>query len=48
MKAHVNLTLDTILYQVEFSEGEVTELNANAIAESMYAFCDADGDDYLF
>ena len=46
-RAHTNSILDTRLYQVEFAGGQVTELNANVIAESMYAQCDADWKEYL-
>ena len=31
------LILDTCLYEVEYPEGEITELMANIITESMYA-----------
>ena len=34
------------MYQVEFSRGKVIWLTANSIAESMYAQCDADGNEY--
>ena len=30
-----------------FEDGDVTELTANAIAESMYAMCDENGDHIL-
>ena len=46
-RAHVNPIMDTRLYQVEFADGEVTELTANIIAELMYAQCNADGNEYL-
>ena len=39
--------LNTRTYQVEFAGDEVTELNVNIIAESMYTQCDADKDEYL-
>ena len=32
---------------MKFEDGDVTELTANAIAESMYAMCDANGDHIL-
>ena len=35
------------MYQVKFAGGKVTELTANVIAESMYAQCNADGNEYL-
>ncbi len=45
--AHPNPILDTQTYNVEFPDGEVAELTANAIAESMYASCDDQGNEYL-
>ena len=39
-RAHTNLILDTRIYQVEFTGGEVTELATNIVVESMYARCD--------
>ena len=44
---HTNPILDTMLYQVEFAGGKVTELTTNIIAESMYAQCNEDGNEYL-
>ena len=35
------------LYQVEFAGGEVTESTTNVIAESMYAQCDTNRNEYL-
>ena len=35
------------MYQVEFAGGKVTKLTTNVIAESMYAKCDADRNEYL-
>ena len=35
--------LDTREYEVKFEDGDVTELTANAIAESMYAMCNENG-----
>ena len=32
---------------MKFEDGDVTELTANAIAESMYAMCDENGDHTL-
>ena len=32
---------------MKFEDGDVTELTANAIAESMYAMCDENGDHIL-
>ena len=42
-RSNQNTILDTNLYEVAFTEGEMTELTANMIAESMYAHCDVDG-----
>jgi hypothetical protein len=39
--------LDTREYLVTFDDGDVTDLNANLIAQSMYAQCDPDGNQYL-
>ena len=36
-----------ILGHIKLSFRKVTELTINLIAESMYAQCDADGNDYL-
>ena len=38
---------DSRLYLVEFPDGEVTELTANTIATTMYANCDAEGNEYI-
>ena len=38
--------IDTRVYNVEFSDGEVAELGANIIAECMYAQCDIEGNQY--
>ena len=46
-RAHDNPILDTRQYLVEFNDGEVTELTANVIAQSMYAMCDTDGEHVL-
>ena len=48
VKFNQNPNLDTCLYEVEFPGKEMTELAANIIAESMYAHCDIDGNEYLF
>jgi len=45
--AHPNPIMDTRTYKVEFPDGEVAELMANVIAESMYAACDEKGNEYL-
>ncbi len=42
-----NPILDTWLYDVEFPNGEVTLLIANAIAQTMNSQCDIDGIKYL-
>ena len=46
-RSHTNPILDTRMYQVEFAGGEVTELTANVIAESMNAQCNTEGNKYL-
>ena len=38
---------DTCTYEVEFPDGEIAELIANAIAEAMYAQCDDNRKEYL-
>ena len=43
----MNSILHARMYQVEFAGGKVTELTINFIVESMYAKCDADGDEFL-
>ena len=47
-RSNRNLILDTRLFELEFPWGEMTELWANIIAESMYAWCDVNGNEYLF
>ena len=42
-RAYMNPNLDTRAYQVEFAEGEGTELTINIMAESMSTQCNADG-----
>ncbi len=42
-----NPILDTCEYTVEFDDGDVSKLTANLIAESMYAQCDPDGNQYV-
>ena len=42
-RANDNPILDSRQYAVEFDDGQVTELTANVIAESMYAMCDENG-----
>ena len=46
-KADPNPIKDTRTYEVEFPDGEIAELTANAIAEAMYSACDHDGNEYL-
>lgn len=46
-RANSNPILDTRHYEVEFQDGGVTELTANVIAESMYASCDEEGNEFL-
>jgi hypothetical protein len=45
--ANTNLILDSRVYCVEFKDGDVCELTANVIADSMYALCDADGNEHI-
>jgi hypothetical protein len=45
--ANANPILDTREYVVTFDDGDITELTANLIAESMYAQCDPDGNEYV-
>ena len=42
-KADKNPILDTRVYNVELSDGEVAELDANITAECMYAQCSIEG-----
>ena len=46
-RSNANPILDTREYEVKFEDGDVTELTANAIAESMYTMCDENGDHIL-
>ena len=46
-RANGNPILDTRKYVVSFDTGEEAELSANAIAESMYAQCDPEGNQYV-
>ena len=45
--SNANPIMDSRVYRVEFDDGDVCELTANVIAESMYASCDADGNEYI-
>jgi hypothetical protein len=44
---NANLIMDSCVYCMEFDDGDVCELTANIIAESMYASCYADGNEYI-
>ena len=46
-RAAANPILDTHEYIVEFEDGDEAQLNANLIAEAMYAQCDPDGNQYV-
>ena len=46
-RSNANPILDTREYKVKFEDGDVTKMTANAIAESMYAMCDENGDHIL-
>jgi hypothetical protein len=46
-KPHCNPILDTRMYEVEFMDGQKTELAANVIAQIMFAQCDSKGNQYL-
>ena len=46
-RANENPILETRGYIVEFEDGEQAELAANTIAQSMYAQCDPDGNQYV-
>ena len=46
-QSHTSPALDTQSDIVEFDDNDQTELTANLIAESMYAQCDPDGNQYL-
>ncbi len=44
--AHDNPILDSWVYDVEFANGKVTALMANAIVTAMYTQCNPDGNEY--
>ena len=44
---NANQILDSRWYEVEFDNGELTELNYNFITERMYAQCDKNRNDLL-
>ena len=46
-RSNQNPIMDTHLYDMEFTGGEMTELAANINAESMYTQCDIDWNKYL-
>ncbi len=46
-RANSNPILDTCEYTVIFDNGDVTNLTANLITESMYAQCDPGGNQYV-
>ncbi len=46
-RANNNPIMDSRMYCVEFDDGNVSELTANVVAESMYASCDDEGNKYL-
>jgi hypothetical protein len=45
--ANANPIMDSHIYCIEFNDSDVCELTANVIAESMYASCEADGNEYI-
>ena len=45
--AYNNPILDKNIYHVEFDDGDIMELTANAITELMYSQCDIDGNQFL-
>ena len=45
--ANQNPILDSRMYTVEFDDGTEAELTANMIAQSMYAQCDPEGNQYI-
>jgi hypothetical protein len=46
-KANANPILDTCEYTFTFDDGDETILNANLIAEAMFAQCNPDGNHYV-
>ena len=46
-KSNGNIILDSRHYLVEFEYGEVTELTAKIISESIYAMCEPEGERVL-
>ena len=45
--ANTNPILDTMTYDVEFPNGEITEYSANVIAEKMFAQCDIERNQFV-
>ncbi len=45
--ANTDPIMDSRIYHIEFDDGNVCELTVNIIAESMYASCNADGNEYI-
>jgi hypothetical protein len=45
--ANANPIPNSCKYVVEFDDGDKTTVNANLIAEAMYAQCDPDGNQYV-
>ena len=46
-KSHTNPIFNKRTYQVEFAGDEVTKFTTNVIAESVYAKCNLEGNEYL-
>ncbi len=46
-RVHANFILDTQQYVIEAEDGDETKPTANLIAESMYAQCDPNGNQYV-
>ena len=46
-RCHTNPIFGTMVNQVQFAGGEVTESTTNVIAESIHAQCDTDRNEYL-
>ena len=46
-RQHDNPILDTRAYNVQFDDGEISELAVNVIAENLYAQCDPEGNQYI-
>ena len=46
-RENANPILDSHRYEVEFDDGEVTEITANSIADQMYSQCDKNRNDLL-